>query len=65
MSTITESKKETLMDLLHQLENDITSLFQSLDEYQTISNDKFKVYEKQIECLYALHNQITEEVLFS
>lgn len=65
MSTITESKKETLMDLLHQLENDITSLFHSLDEDQSISNDKFKVYEKQIERLYALHNQITEEVLFS
>lgn len=65
MSTITESKKDTLIDLLRQLENDIASLFHKLEEDQSIPDDKFREYEKQIEKLYYIHNQLNEEVILS
>lgn len=65
MSTITENKKGTLIDLLKQMESEISELYHCLEDDQSISNDKFKEYEKQIDKLFGLHTQLSEEIYFS
>jgi hypothetical protein len=65
MSTITEVKKEILMDLINRLGSEITTLYHTIEEDINIPPDDYEAYEKQIENLYSILQEIEEEVVFS
>lgn len=65
-TTISEEKQSTLVDLLRQMENEISILFTSIEnDHENIPEDKFREYEQQINKLYAIHNQLSDEVILS
>jgi hypothetical protein len=64
-ATISEIKKDTLTVLLRKLEDEISNLHTMLEEDESLSDDKFKEYDKHIEALYSVHNSIMDEIIFS
>jgi hypothetical protein len=62
---IDEDLKATLMDYLHQLEDQISEIYHTLENDSSIPEDKFKVYEKRIENLFSIHNSLLDEVIFT
>jgi nitrate/nitrite-specific signal transduction histidine kinase len=65
MSTITENKKEILADLINRLGSEITTLYHIIEEDTNIPPDDYEAYEKQIEKLYSILQDLEEEVTFS
>jgi hypothetical protein len=63
--TITENKKLILSDYLRQLGNEISNLYHTLENDETVPNESFKVYDQMIEKLNYLHTQLEEEIYFS
>lgn len=64
-TTISEEKQSTLVDLLNQLSSEISILFTTIEEDQSIPNERFREYEKQINKIYAIHNELNEETILS
>lgn len=62
---ISENKKERMLELLHTLEDEIFSMFHTLEDDETLSDERFRVYEKYTDQLYTLHNDILEEIIFA
>jgi nitrate/nitrite-specific signal transduction histidine kinase len=65
MSTIKEHKKEILADLINRLGSEITTLYHTIEEDINIPPDDYEAYEKQIEKLYSILQDLEEEVTFS
>jgi hypothetical protein len=65
MSTIKEHKKEILMDLINRLGSEISTLYHIIEEDTNIPPDDYEAYEKQIENLYSILQDLEEEVTFS
>jgi hypothetical protein len=65
MSTIKEHKKEILMDLINRLGSAITTHYHTIEEDINIPPDDYEAYEKQIEKLYSILQDLEEEVTFS
>lgn len=63
--TITENKKSILTDYLHQLEDELSELSRCIEEDTSIPEDQFRMYEKRIQQLYSVYNQLNEEITFS
>jgi chemotaxis protein CheY-P-specific phosphatase CheC len=64
-STIDEDKKSALMDLINRLGSEITTLYHTIEEDINIPPDDYEAYEKQIEKLYSILQDLEEEVTFS
>jgi polyhydroxyalkanoate synthesis regulator phasin len=65
MSTIKENKKEILMDLINRLGSEVGTLYHTIEEDINIPPDDYEAYEKQIEKLYSILQDLEEEVTFS
>jgi hypothetical protein len=63
--TITEDKKSILLDQLEQLEDGLSQLFHSIEEDEGIPEEQFRVYEKRINKLFSVYNELKAEVDFS
>jgi hypothetical protein len=65
MPSINEHKRTILLDHLHQLEDGLSSLFHCIEEDEGIPDEQFRVYEKRINKLFSVYNELKEEVDFS
>lgn len=65
MSSIKEFKKSILLDNLEQLEDGLSNLLHFIEEDEGIPEEQFKVYEKRINKLFSVYNELKEEVDFS
>lgn len=65
MRTIAEHKRDVLIDLINRLGSEIGVLYHKIEEDTNIPPDDYIEYEKHIESLYSILQQIEEEVQFS
>jgi hypothetical protein len=65
MSTIKEHKKEILMGLINRLGSEIGIIYHTIEEDTNIPPNDYEAYEKQIESLYSILQDLEEEVIFS
>lgn len=65
MPSINEHKRTILLDHLTQLEDGLSDLFHCIEEDEGIPEDQFRVYEKRIQKLLSVYNELKEEVDFS
>jgi hypothetical protein len=63
--TITENKKSILLDQLEQLGDGLSNLLRFIEEDEGIPEEQFRVYEKRINKLFSVYNELKEEVDFS
>jgi nitrate/nitrite-specific signal transduction histidine kinase len=65
LSTISEDKKSVLSDLIKRLGSEISTLYHTIEEDTNIPTDAYEAYEKQIENLYSILQDLEEEITFS
>jgi hypothetical protein len=63
--TIASFKRDILAGLLKQLSNEIGVLDHRIEEDVNIPEDDYRVYEKQLEKVYAILQDLDEEITFS
>jgi hypothetical protein len=63
--TISEEKRETLIGLVNRIGSEITTIYHMLEEDESISLDEYREYEKQIEKMYSILQDLEEEVIFT
>jgi hypothetical protein len=63
--TMSDSKRSVLLDYIKRVNNEISTLYHSLEENESISQEEWKVYEKIMDHTYYLLGEIEEEVIFS
>jgi hypothetical protein len=63
--TIASFKRDILAGLLKQLSNEIVALDHKIEEDVNIPEDDYRVYEKQLEKVYAILQDLDEEITFS
>lgn len=65
MPTISENKRTILLSNLNQLGDELSNLYHCIEEDEGIPEDQFRMYEKRIEKLFSVYNQLEEEITFS
>jgi hypothetical protein len=63
--TIASFKRDILAGLLKQLNNEISNLDHRIEEDVNIPEDDYRVYEKQLEKVYSILQELDEEITFS
>jgi hypothetical protein len=63
--TMSDSKRSVLLDYIKRVNNEISTLYHSLEENESISQEEWKAYEKIMDHTYYLLGEIEEEVIFS
>jgi hypothetical protein len=63
--TIASFKRDILAGLLKQLSNEIGVLDHRIEEDENIPEDDYRAYEKQLEKVYAILQDLDEEITFS
>jgi hypothetical protein len=63
--TISEDKKSTLLELIKQLENELSRFVHNIENDSTVPDDAYKAIDHNAGELYHLLNQLSEEIIFS
>lgn len=59
---IAEDKKDSLLDIISQLEDDISSFSSDLECNEDIKDSEYEAYEKTIAALYGVINLLKNEI---
>jgi ribulose 1,5-bisphosphate carboxylase large subunit-like protein len=58
---IAEYKRDTLIDLVNKLGSEITTIYTMIEEDENISTKEYEAYDKQIEKMYTILQDLEEE----
>lgn len=62
---ISEDKKEILMDLINRMGSAINNIYSTIEDDVNIPPDDYEEYEKQIERMYSILQDLESEVIFT